>query len=177
MADSAGCLHSPLWSLDVQHERNISALWSSADSLHRIDGREGKSLWRHQWPSIASCSLNTCLNEFWYWEKKKTCVKKESHLSFFTLTEWKIGTPLRSKLFPLSSAHLTPPPATYSLLQSCIRLCVCDKQDWGSNALAAALSSTWGPLERRPDRQVVITSGFQLHLPSAPLSLATSDRE
>lgn len=45
-----------------------------------------------------------------------------------------------------------------------------DAQKRGVNALAAALVSTWGPLDRRPDRQVVITSGFQLHLPSAPLS-------
>ncbi|KAF7659432.1 hypothetical protein LDENG_00298200 [Lucifuga dentata] len=33
MADSAGCLYSPLWSWDVQHERSVSGLLSAADSL------------------------------------------------------------------------------------------------------------------------------------------------
>lgn len=42
-ADSAGCLHGYLWRLDVQPERNISELWSSADSPWWVDFSEGEA--------------------------------------------------------------------------------------------------------------------------------------
>lgn len=42
MADSAGCLYSPLWSCNVQPKRGISGLLSTADSLWRPSSSEGK---------------------------------------------------------------------------------------------------------------------------------------
>lgn len=123
MADSAGCLHGPLWSLDVQHERNISGPWSSADSLRWADmsarqrsRRMGKKMepWRHQWPSIQSCSLNRRLSEF---GTEKMC-KMESNPSFFTLSG-KLGHPSEANSFHYP--QLTDTTTLYTLTLTVLR--------------------------------------------------------
>lgn len=154
--------------LDVQHERNISGLWSSAESLRRC-------LMTSSVTQYMELLVKQMLKWIWYW--KKICKKESVILYAYWEENW--NTPQRQAPFTILISH-SPPPSThsYSLAYSSVCVIEPDKQCWGANAsaAAAALTSTRGPLERRPDRQVVITSGFQLHLPSARLDSATSHR-
>ena len=140
-------------------------------------GEKNKKLWHLEWPSVQSCSLKRMLKWFFFrywtnaWKRNPIC-------HFFTLhwvENW--DTPRRQanpQLAPSPPSMFPPHSRTYS----CVCVIESDKQGWGANASAAvALTPTWGPLERRPDWQVVITSGFQLHLPSAPLGSATTHRD
>ena len=172
-ADSAGWLHGPR---DAQLEGNISGPWALLTHCGGVGGPRNKKLWHLEWPTVQGFSLKRMLKWiFWHWTN---ACKRNPICHSFTLNRvenW--DTPRRRAILDLLPHH-PPTFPSHSLTCSCVCVIGSDKQGWGANAsAAAALTPTRGPLERRPNWQVVITSGFQLHLPSAPLGSATSHQD
>lgn len=99
----------------------------------------------------------------WIWDTKSAT--RNPIYNNLRLLSGKLGQPSEAHFhFTILTSNSI---STYSLLQSLMQLCL----SLINSVAVLMLTSTQDPLERHPDRQVVITSGFQLHLPCAPLSL------
>lgn len=103
MADSAGCFCTSHWSLYVQHERNVSPLRSSADSLRWVHISEAKQCltMSKNWAVASSVTPHTeLLIKLMLWWKK--CATRNPICHNLHILSEKLGHPLRQTLFLLS---------------------------------------------------------------------------